>query len=826
MKPFSCETDLRRAAVRAAEGWIGLDFLEVDNAQTTLTVNFLGAAPDYVGKENIVIVGGRTPRDAVQVVSLELSQPDGYSTGGRLLVMVDKPGDYSTYILRLTGLDRIDPRYQQIDFSFKANCPSDLDCQGCDPCPPEVLAQPAIDYLAKDYASFRQLVFDRLALICPDWKERHVPDLGVALVEILAYTGDYLSYYQDAVATEAYLYTARRRPSVRRHARLVDYYLSEGCNARAAVAIEVSGDVAFAASDVQFITGVNHLLPVGERAALVRHEIEGLAPDSYEVFEPIHDGEIRLWLANNTLYFHTWGGRGCCLARGATQATLRGELSYADDAAVRGGVHLRPGDLLIFEEVLGPVTGKPVDADPRHRHAVRLTSVAATRDELLDQPIIEISWAEQDALPFSLCISAIGAAPDCRFLDDITIARANVVAVDHGRATGPEDIGTVPVVDSPACCECEGQPSEVTKSGGRFRPRLRESPLTFTAPWPLTAPAAALFSPDPWSASPSITVNAGGTAWEPRTDLVSSGPGDRHFVAEMEENGEAVLLFGNGDLGKAPPPASTFHADYRIGNGRAGNVGSGAIRLLIHRESNLTNDITKVWNLLPAQGGADREPTAEAKLNAPFAFRVGPQALRRAITADDYARIAERHPKIQRAAARLVWTGSWFEAEVGVDAIARHAPHLTDIAAEVEAYLEAFRRIGHDLDVRNAEFIPIDLALRVCIAPEYIRGHVKAALLDAFSNRLLPDGATGFFHPDRLTFGDDLYLSRVIAAAQTLPGVVSVQVQRMQRQFESPNREIQNGLLPLGPFEIAQLDNDPNYPDHGRLEIQVLGGRG
>src|SRR3712207_7620689 len=49
------------------------------------------------------------------------------------------------------------------------------------------------------------------------------------LVELLAYTGDYLSYYQDAVATEAYLETARRRISVRRHVRLIDYPMHEGC---------------------------------------------------------------------------------------------------------------------------------------------------------------------------------------------------------------------------------------------------------------------------------------------------------------------------------------------------------------------------------------------------------------------------------------------------------------------------------------------------------------------------------------------------------------------------------------------------------------------
>ena len=75
-----------------------------------------------------------------------------------------------------------------------------------------------------------------------------------------------------------------------------------------------------------------------------------------------------------------------------------------------------------------------------------------------------------------------------------------------------------------------------------------------------------------------------------------------------------------------------------------------------------------------------------------------------------------------------------------------YAGQSAGIASEIEAYLEALRRIGHDLDVRVAEYVPIDMALKVCIAPEYLRGHVKAALLDAFSNRMLAGGALGFFH--------------------------------------------------------------------------------
>ena len=64
-------------------------------------------------------------------------------------------------------------------------------------------------------------MLDRISTLMPDWEESSPADLGVALVELMACVGDRLSYRQDAVATEAYLETARRRVSVRRHARLV-----------------------------------------------------------------------------------------------------------------------------------------------------------------------------------------------------------------------------------------------------------------------------------------------------------------------------------------------------------------------------------------------------------------------------------------------------------------------------------------------------------------------------------------------------------------------------------------------------------------------------
>src|SRR5262249_4999943 len=129
-----------------------------------------------------------------------------------------------------------DPVYAAVKFSFKVGCPEDVDCRPLSEC--EAPGPPApVDYLAKDYSSFRRLMLDRLGVLVPGWRERRTADIGIALVELLAYVGDHLSYYQDAVATEAYLGTARRRVSVQRHLRLVDYRLHEGCNARTFVHI-------------------------------------------------------------------------------------------------------------------------------------------------------------------------------------------------------------------------------------------------------------------------------------------------------------------------------------------------------------------------------------------------------------------------------------------------------------------------------------------------------------------------------------------------------------------------------------------------------------
>ena len=813
-----CDQDDRRAAVRQRDGWNGLDFVELDADERTLRAYFLGKlppelaapAPDlarFLALDGGVRITGIGITGVTPIVAADPDQDDS------LQVQLDRVGDFSIYTLRLVGVEKVDPRYDRAEFRFRIDCPNDLDCAPACDCPPAALDEPDISYLAKDYGSFRQLLLDRFALLMPDWRERHVPDLGITLVELLAWQGDMLSYYQDSVATEATLDTARLRVSVRRHVRLVDYVLHEGCNARAFVCIETDTATTLPAGKVAFVSGLaDRKLPT----VLGWSDLAEVPGTEYEVFEPLPPGDRSILPAHNAIRFHTFGDSFCCLEAGSTGAAL-----------LDTGLRLSVGDVLILEEVRDPRTGLAADANRARRHPVRLTAVTPRVDEIVRTadgaatPYVDVTWDAADALPFALCLGAIGAAPDCRFITDISLARGNVVLVDHGRSFGPDGLGTVPTLMTAAGCDCVDLPGPVSQVPGRFAPSLPRAPLSWSVPLDPAAPAATALAQDPWAALPAVSLASDPPfAWAARPDLIGSEPGDADFVVETDNDGVAHLRFGDGTLGLAPPAGASFTAGYRIGNGPVGNVGADSITRVVLRDMTLDGVALSLRNPLPAVGGTVPETVAHAKLLAPHTFRT---RLVRAVTAADYATLAERDPALQRAAARLAWTGSWYEADVAIDPLGSEATPA-ELLARIDHALESARRIGHDLRVQPAVLVPIDLRIEACALPAYRRSDIKAALLAAFGTGRLPDGSLGAFNPDALSFGDPLYLSRLVARAQAIPGVAHVAVTRLQRLFEGANGELANGLLPLAAREIARLDNDPNRPEHGRLQILVQGG--
>lgn len=819
-----CPGEARKALVRDQGVLNGIDYLQVlddespagSPRQRTLLVHCLRDL-DALDRRNVLIEGG-VRIDSVGVVwafradalppgtlgsaeanlALYLQPPPAgaLTDPSRVLVVrTDSAGDFSTYVLRLVlspaqadeppaGFDR---QLTSVPFTFKIDCPSDFDCPADEVCAEPTGVTPSIDYLAKDYASYRRLMLDRLAVTMPAWRERNAADTGIAVVEALAYAADHLSYYQDAVATEAYLGTARRRTSVRRHARMVDYAMHDGANARAWVTFEVEG--------------ARSTLPAGTRilgsdaaasTVVPLAELEDAVASAPVVFETLHDA--RLVPQRSAIPFHTWGDPACCLPRGATRATLQGTAADLD---------LHAGDVLIFEEVRG-VDGNrlPEDADRSRRHAVRLCAEPIPRTDDLDgTPVIEVTWHAADALPFALRLHQFidGAGQ----VQHTSLARGNVALADHGLTTIRPEPPLPPGPDPHT---------------GRFRPRLRETDVTQAVPYvdedARLQPATSALQLDLRAVLPAVSLTGEFQTWLPQRDLLNSDPFAAEFVVEMESDGVAWLRFGDDVLGRRPAPGSTFTAVYRTGSGTSGNVGAGALG----RVATDVPGVVRVWNPMPATGGTDPEPIEQVQLHAPAAFRTQ----QRAVTAADYAIAAQAHPEVQRADATRRWTGSWYTWFVTTD---RRGGLPVDTAFETGfgIHLDRFRLAGYDLEVDAPRFVPLDIALNVCVAPGYLRGNVLAALLETFGS-----GGTGsrqgFFHPDRFSFGQTVYLSQIVARAMEVPGVDWVQPIRFQRWDQDPHGELDDGRITLSRLEIARLDNDPNAPENGRLEFVMQGG--
>jgi predicted phage baseplate assembly protein len=252
-------------------------------------------------------------------------------------------------------------------------------------------------------------------------------------------------------------------------------------------------------------------------------------------------------------------------------------------------------------------------------------------------------------------------------------------------------------------------------------------------------------------------------------------------------------------------------------------VGAGSVAYLALQSGPIDGITVLPRNPLPGRGGIEPQPVLDAKLFAPYVFRT---ILERAVVPADYAALATAiaTAREQRAAASLSWTGSWYEADVAVHELgtAEPEPELVEL---VSRGLERYRRMGHDLRVAGGQAVALDLELTICVLPHYLKAHVAAALLDRFSNQVLGGGRRGFFHPDNLGLGEGIYVSRLVAAAQAVEGVESVEVSRLRRLFGPDAGGAVPDALSIGPLEVARLDNDPANPDNGRLALVMRGGR-
>ncbi|MER6144923.1 baseplate J/gp47 family protein [Streptomyces sparsogenes] len=283
------------------------------------------------------------------------------------------------------------------------------------------------------------------------------------------------------------------------------------------------------------------------------------------------------------------------------------------------------------------------------------------------------------------------------------------------------------------------------------------------------------------------------TEWTRRDSLAFSQAGRREYVVEIDAEDRATVIFGDGRLGAIPPADAEIRARYRVGGGRAGNVPPGAVSTVIGAPA-LARLGARVFNPVPATGGADREDIAQAVRQAPAVFR----SLRRAVTAADYEALALSFHGVGKV--RAVAAG-WNRVQLYV--APEGGGNVTDVlTGDLIRYFEDKRMLSQIVDICDVRYVSIQVTAELRVESFYDRADVVAAAQQAAAELLAFD---------RVGFGDTVYLSRFYDRIQDVPGVVSLNITEFRRGDHPGPLIAEHGAVKLAPDEVPRIPTAPGY---------------
>src|SRR6266702_122300 len=769
--------------LRAGATLNGIDFVEVREAEPTrLYVHFFNTVAVADPQLVATIAGG----DVTPLVSVEPIQAGDWSADseGRPVLMLRVPGrgDHSSYELNLDGGSALDPYFRNKEFSFFNFCPSLVDCKGPgETCPPPEGVVPAIDYLAKDYESFRQALSDFSTQRYPEWRERAEPDLGMMMLEALSALGDEQSYIQDRIHLQAKIDTATERRSLVRLSRLADYEPSPVTSAKTVLQCNVTGST----------------LPAGI-------PVTALAPDGspipFEVGKGIRDASSYqaspLW--NSGIQPYWWDDGDRCLRRGATSMYVSGQ----------GFGFFADQELLID-------TAGPSSADPPIRQIVKLTKAEEVVDPLFNQQITRIVWRPEDALTAHHDLTR-------------TVVAGNLVPATQGTRRSDTFVIHKPPASSPG----------LTLAVARLGPNSTASSSHWQYMFTLSSQPLAYLPSADGSPQPEILMTRTGAQpreWNWVRSLLDAGEFEEKFTIDpcawrqianvpagacydYDGSEGATIRFGDGVFGAEPTDGDVFVVRHRESRGAIGCVPADAIASV---DPAWASVLVSVTNPFAAEGGQDAESDEQVRQRAPQQFRT---ITYRAVRPEDYNEAAGKLDWVQRAGTVMRWTGSWVTIFVTADP--KNAGAISrDRHIELSRLLNRYRLAGYEAYAPAPHYVSFDLKIQVCAKSNAFRGDVYAGIDVALRPVRYPDGSLGFFHVDNFTLGTPFERSRLEAAIQEVPGVAGVLSIQYRRRGQSSDYSELPPIVSFGSGEIFRMDNDANHPERGSYGIDVEGGK-
>ena len=268
----------------------------------------------------------------------------------------------------------------------------------------------------------------------------------------------------------------------------------------------------------------------------------------------------------------------------------------------------------------------------------------------------------------------------------------------------------------------------------------------------------------------TLKVFVDGVEWAEKDSLALSEHDAEEYYIQRDADEKITVFFGDDSQGKIPANEAEITTEYRIGGGARGNLGPNTINIInstiLHQGSPISVDVTNAGS---SSGGADRETAEHAKLQAPRELRT----LNRCVTQDDYESLALGFTGVARAKVDPSEPLSYRKVDLYIIPEGGGLPSQS-LKDDLAAFLEDKRMINDMLEVKDPEYVTVNMEITIFYLKTYVASTVEQAVsyaLDDFFN----------YASTHIDFGRGIYLSDLYRLIDAIEGVDHVDIDKIYR---------------------------------------------
>ena len=300
-----------------------------------------------------------------------------------------------------------------------------------------------------------------------------------------------------------------------------------------------------------------------------------------------------------------------------------------------------------------------------------------------------------------------------------------------------------------------------------------------------------------------LTLGGGSVSAEDSLDdLASTG-----YKLDLQQ------YMNNFSLGKAPKSNTTIFIQYRVGGGKATNVGPNSITTVGTIDFNVNGPITNVNtmvssslminNVTSAIGGANQPTTEEIRNYISYNF----SAQERAVTINDYVSRIQTMPSLFGAPAKVGVMEIENKVIVNLLSYSEDGSLTSNVSStmmnNIAEYLSDYRMLNDYISVTTAEIIDLSVEVDLIVDPGFNQSEIVTNVISKVSD---------FFSPDNREMGQDIFTGILSKDITSENGVINISDLRVFNKVG--DRYSQN--------QVSQAYSDPSTKQIGLIDGTIF----